>query len=521
MRCPVCDYRLWQLTTPRCPECGTPFKPSDFEFATGSVQFCCPDCKQAYYGTGPKGHLEPRAFNCVTCGRPLDMDEMILLPTAGLDEEQTLPETVPWLEGKHSRFRAWWNTVGMALVRPANLMKVLPVDSSVGRAIWFSTICHAIAFIGSFSFMMIMPIIMALTFAGGGTPRGFIGIMLCSPLLGILLIPVALLIWSCLVHVVLLITGSNVKPLRRTIQAVAYSGGANVVTGIPCVGMYVGWIWNLISQVVMLKEGHGISSLRATAAVVLPLLLAMAVPIAILIPAVQSGRAAATSIRTTMQRQMSSSTISGALGDYHRREQGRWPAHAVELVTADLLPASSLLSLESATLLEQVPIGEITLAQLEYLSAEEQAAIVKAASDALPPNVIAHRLGDFVFTYHGIDLENADPNLWIAILAPDPEKQGRASTGGSTGDAFPVLAGQIQRPVARANLPPVTNVTTFSGRAAALANQNALRAQHGLPPLPNVWALRHGQPAVAPPGHTLPAPAERPAEAPNTGEQEP
>jgi hypothetical protein len=45
---------------------------------------------------------------------------------------------------------------------------------------------------------------------------------------------------------------------------------------------------------------------------------------------------------------------------------------------------------------------------------------VQAAADALPVNIVAHRLADLVFTYHGIDLTNADPNLWIVITSHDP-----------------------------------------------------------------------------------------------------
>lgn len=523
MRCRVCNYRLWQLTTPRCPECGTPFRPSEFEFAPGSVQFCCPDCKQAYYGTGPKGHLEPPTFTCVSCGRALDMDEMILLPTEGIEEDETRPETVPWLDTKLGRFRAWWNTVGMALVRPADLMKLLPLDSSVGRAIWFGTLTHSLAIIGSFAVFMIFSVIVAMAIAGGGGPGGIAGAMLCTPLMALLLVPILVLVWSCLVHAVLCITGKNVKPLSRTIQAVFYSAGANIITAIPCLGMYIGWIWNLISQIIMLKEGHGISARRAIAAVVLPLLLAIGVPVAILVPAVRGVQTAASGARAVMQRQMSTSSVTAALTGYCQTRQSAWPSHAIELVTADLLRVSDLVDASTATMLEQVPIGDTTLAQLEYLSAAEQDAIAKDVVDAMPPNVIAHRLGDFVFTYHGIDLANADPNLWLAILAPDPERQKPASDPGSVDDSFPIFAGQIRLPVASApaNPPPVTRPIPLSNRTTALASQNALRAQHGLPPLPDIWALKHGEPAVAPPGFIMPTPVAPPAEAPSAESQQP
>jgi hypothetical protein len=59
MRCRTCEYALWNLRWRECPECGTPFRPSEFDFAPMSVRFCRPSCGQEYYGTGPRGHLSP------------------------------------------------------------------------------------------------------------------------------------------------------------------------------------------------------------------------------------------------------------------------------------------------------------------------------------------------------------------------------------------------------------------------------------------------------------------------------
>src|SRR4051812_7864561 len=98
MRCPGCDYPLWNLPTRQCPECGRPFLPSEFDFVANSVRFCCPHCPQEYYGPGPRGPLVPDRFACVRCGHHIGMDQMTLLPTAGVAEEQTRTDTVPWLE---------------------------------------------------------------------------------------------------------------------------------------------------------------------------------------------------------------------------------------------------------------------------------------------------------------------------------------------------------------------------------------------------------------------------------------
>src|SRR5262245_20410546 len=106
MHCKQCNYPLWNLTARTCPECGAPFNPSDFEFVPNSVRFCCPNCRLAYYGTSPKGHLIPHVFNCLGCEERITMDSCVLLPAEGVVDDETKPEIHPW----HDARRRW--TIG-------------------------------------------------------------------------------------------------------------------------------------------------------------------------------------------------------------------------------------------------------------------------------------------------------------------------------------------------------------------------------------------------------------------------
>jgi hypothetical protein len=107
----------------------------------------------------------------------------------------------------------------------------------------------------------------------------------------------------------------------------------------------------------------------------------------------------------------------------------------------------------------------------------------QAAADAMPANVVAHRLGDYVFTYHGIDSTAADPQLWIVIKSNDPAQN------------------PFNDPNERIAVGLTDGTTTRHSAprfAAALADQNALRASLGLPPLPIPSQVLHDAPAVAP-----------------------
>ncbi len=153
---------------------------------------------------------------------------------------------------------------------------------------------------------------------------------------------------------------------------------------------------------------------------------------------------------------------------------------------------SNVILAGSDTLSEDVPVAYTTLGKYDLLMEEERRAVTQATVDALPPNTVAHRLGDCVFAYHGIDFKKLKGNqpldLWVVILWPDPDL----------------------------NQPPSANEQIWVGRAnggafmlpvnafdAMLAVQNAERAKLGLSPLPHPSKVTHTQPAVA--GHGEPA----------------
>jgi len=143
MRCTNCDYPLWNLPARQCPECGDAFSPSDFEFKPGHVRFCCPDCRQTYYGTGLRGHLEPIEFDCVNCGRHLHMDGMVLLPAEGVKDIDTRLDPMPWLERKERGLaHAWFGTIGMAMTQPQRLVRAVPSSTATSSAWLFMIVSN-------------------------------------------------------------------------------------------------------------------------------------------------------------------------------------------------------------------------------------------------------------------------------------------------------------------------------------------------------------------------------------------
>jgi len=487
MRCEHCGYRLWHLKSRRCPECGTEFKPSDFEFVPHAVQFCCPHCNQAYYGTSSQGHLRPVEFDCVSCGRHIHMDEMVLLPTDGVEEEQTKIYQMPWLERKErGLIRAWLATIGMALVSPIRLINTVPVHSPAGPAWLFAILVNLPASLfGPALFVLPMMLGLAAAAAFGGRSGGagmFLLGSVCWLLGGVVLAALWIGIWSLLTHGILRLTGPTAGPLGRTMHGICYSSGANIISAIPCFGVYIGPIWWLVSAVLMVMEGQRVRGWRAALAVLAPPVCSFLVLTGLWIGFMLWSAGMASRFTATQPSWPSDTTVvlNAVLGFAHQNA-GKGPDHAIQLVTGGQLSGFDLLDSDSATQEQDVPVADTTLEKFSLLRLGRQKRVARGVIEALPKGTVAHRLGDFVFTYHGMDLDAADPGLWVVVDAPDPDVNPYGS-GIYTTLAVGLADGSVL----------TVEPADFT---VLLAEQNKLRAANNLPPIPDPRKLTHDKPA--------------------------
>ncbi len=79
MRCRKCNYPLWNLSEPRCPECGERFDILSYWFEPGTVWFKCPYCGHKHTGRDSRG-LPFDAGKCEKCGQMLVVEQMQVEP---------------------------------------------------------------------------------------------------------------------------------------------------------------------------------------------------------------------------------------------------------------------------------------------------------------------------------------------------------------------------------------------------------------------------------------------------------
>jgi hypothetical protein len=113
----------------------------------------------------------------------------------------------------------------------------------------------------------------AIPLFGYGGLQGGPGIAEIFLIIGIqvLLVFISLLFyvvaWSATTHVILLMTGGCSFTFNRTMQAILYSGGASIVSIVPCLGGITGTVWWAVSAINMVSRGQRVSGKRATFAV--------------------------------------------------------------------------------------------------------------------------------------------------------------------------------------------------------------------------------------------------------------
>ncbi|MCH8165819.1 MAG: hypothetical protein IH889_09440 [Planctomycetes bacterium] len=341
-------------------------------------------------------------------------------------------------------------------------------------------------------------------FTGCVIPFAFIGLMLALfssggpvtvlPMSGLVVflcfevcLIVLLAVWGLVTHGVLRLTGGSSGSIGRTYQALCYSSGAAALLAVPVAGIYpcgfIPLVWWVVSAVLMVATGQRVHGGRAALAVltfpVFLLLLVVGGYMALLV-AMFSGMGAMSSGMTmpTVDTQI---VLDGVL-DYASRHDGQGPGHALQLVTSAGLSETDFVTAGSATGIDDVPAGDADLVAFMLLSPGDQAEVADAAAEALPRGTIAHRLGDFVFTYHGLDLTAADPGLWVVVHSPDPDVNSVQPPwvvfGVGRADGTVITMGLIQM-------------------VLSLQQQNAIRAASGLPPLPDPATVTHDAPAVA------------------------
>jgi hypothetical protein len=424
VRCRNCEYPLWRTARRECPECGEAFAPSAYSFRPGTVLFRCPHCREGYYGTrrgsgeidGGEGHLEPSAFDCVGCGRPLTMDEMVLEPAPGVDEAQTGPEPNPWTErARLGMFRAWLKSVLWILGSPTAFIRGLPRSTPVSESVIFAGITASFGAVIGLGFVLLGLVIAAFftgTVAGAGS---YVLTQVALALVNIVFSIVAGLVAGLVAHGFLWIFGGTRGTLGRSMPAILFSNGGanalNLVVFCPCVTL-IAPIWWCVSMSAMLREVHRTTTAKAVTASILAAItwavsLALSAGTAAIIGA-QGGGLTFTAAGMTLGSGLTSTLDEDAFFD-----GGNVHATPFEAMAAEDMPIGEFLELVAPG----GTAGALGFSRDAFfnLSAGELRELHVELTALLPEDNQPYRLGRTIFVHRNTGRRSAS---WLAVMLP-------------------------------------------------------------------------------------------------------
>jgi hypothetical protein len=278
MYCPHCNYLLFNLPRPICPECGRAFRVTDYRFEPETVEYLCPACHAPIHDLSVDfGYGDPRS-TCRSCGADLNWETLTVRP---LRRDVTGVLRDPKLEAYEPvtfrSWQSWWRRTMSLQQHFFTSGAQRPTD----EAIWFASMTGFVtAFLGGIlgtaiflmlgiahgdveavavACFLVLGTVIAATFVGAGLP-----FLVGGPL-------------ALASHAVLVFCEPHRRPITHTFRVACYACGPLVLGGIPIVGLVPGVPWALAALIVGLRAAHGTSTLVAgVAALWLPTLLAAA-----------------------------------------------------------------------------------------------------------------------------------------------------------------------------------------------------------------------------------------------------
>jgi hypothetical protein len=280
MQCRHCEYLLFNLTQPVCPECGRPFEIEWYRFEPGSVSFNCPHCDQEYYGNDERGLPYPRQFTCVNCHQPITLQQMRVVPKDP-ETRGVLGDLSPWDRRRQLGLpKAWWDTFVMTLIKPGQFFR-MHSGRSIKEAWLFAVIANYMAMVMACLLQIILMLgldaamrTMGPAGPAGAAPMPFVPLILLYGAMGLVGPLIAPLItggiWACAIQMALFFLVPDRRSLSHTFRTVLYSMGPYALGVIPFCGGYVGGIWVVVTAISGIKEVHRTDGWRAAIAVLWP-----------------------------------------------------------------------------------------------------------------------------------------------------------------------------------------------------------------------------------------------------------
>ena len=247
-----------------CPYCNFAKKVAEEKIPAGARWVTCPRCSQRFEISS--SHRDGRFVISKTMAETRHQD-------AGEEsEKKPLRGGAPW-ENRSGLglWQAIYQTIRRVLFSPDSYFRMLTFRGGLREPLAFGLLTGSVGCMLSVFWQVLMFSGGLLSIGDAITGQFTFGLIF---LVAIIFIPIAvilgMLVSSAIWHLFLLLLGGANNGFEATFRVICYSQAAQVWGLIPFVGGWVSLIWQLIVQIIGLKEIHETSYLKVLFAFLIP-----------------------------------------------------------------------------------------------------------------------------------------------------------------------------------------------------------------------------------------------------------
>ncbi len=257
-----------------------------------NIRITCPYCgfsKEIPHEKIPKG--AKRAV-CPKCGQKFQFSSGQLPSAAHARQDRASQQEAPkrgpspWEE--RSEIGLWngiWLTIKQVLLSPDKLFGRLHYRAGQGEPLAFGLLVGSVGSMFSFFWQVVMVTLGIVSFGPSlleqfGLAIIFVVLLVMVPIF----VLVSLYVYSALLHLFLIVVRAANNGFEATFRVVCFSQATHLLGVIPLFGGWISGLWQLVVQVIGLKEIHETSYARVIIAFLIPIVVIMLIVVAVLIP---------------------------------------------------------------------------------------------------------------------------------------------------------------------------------------------------------------------------------------------
>lgn len=247
-----------------CPYCQFSKKVPNEKIPVGAKWVTCPRCHQRF-----EFSVVEKDVGLITreTERKTEFERLEEEP-----EEGYTRNGAPW--ENRSELGLWqgiYKTFKAVLFSPEIFFRSLTFKAGIVEPLAFGTLVGSIGSMFGLFWQLLMWSGLVLTYGESIFGQFTIGVIL---LIIMVIIPILWVAWifvsSGITHLLLLIVRGGENGYEATLRVVSYSQATQVWSLIPFVGGTIGWIWQLVVQIIGLRYIHRTSYLRVIVAFLIP-----------------------------------------------------------------------------------------------------------------------------------------------------------------------------------------------------------------------------------------------------------